>query len=253
MTIDTGKQDNVRRDCGANGDALSELDPQQREAIIQFRLEHGRRWKHQLLQGWMRAALPGPLQQIRNNFGPEWLVRVKDADFREQSTVNEDGSGVRGHEAPVCLTEADYDGEFGNKRHLTRCELVLMPVEVLARFTGSRGEQIDFHERDGKRYFGHYTEADWQSFKEAINRDGMNEPITMHIEWDEPITIYEGSHRLQAAIQSGWKVIAADVRYYGKAESMFRDYSFFRQVTGIKPADGAEDAPKAAPARQRMR
>ena len=249
MTTNTAQQDNVRR----TGSALSELEPQEREAIIQFRQEHGRRWKHQLLQGWMRAAFPGPLQRIRNNYGPEWLVRVKDADFREQSTVKEDGSGVRGHEAPVCLTEADYDGEYGNKRHLTRRELVLVPVEALARFTGSRGEQRDYRESDdGKRYFGNYTDADWHSFKEAINRDGMNEPITINIDLDDPITIYEGNHRLQAAIQSGWKVIAADIRYYGKAESMFRDYSLFRQETGTRPAEVAEDS-RTAPARHRMR
>jgi hypothetical protein len=83
----------------------------------------------------------------------------------------------------------------------------------------------------------------------------MNEPITINIDLDDPITIYEGNHRLQAAIQSGWNVIAADIRYYGKAESMFRDYSFFRQVTGITSAEVAEDAstPTAAPARQRVR
>jgi len=250
MTIDTTQQINVR------GSALSELDPQQREAIVQFRQEHGRRWKHQLLQGWMRAAFPGPLQQIRNNFGPEWLVRVKDADFRERSTVKEEGSGVRGHEAPVCLTEADYDGERGNKRHRTRRELVLMPVEALAHLSGARGEKRDYHETDnGKRYFGNFAESDWQAFKEAINRDGMNEPITINIDLDEPITIYEGNHRLQAAIQSGWKVIAADIRYYGQAESMFRDNSFFRQATGITPGDVAEvgSTPTIAPARQRMR
>ncbi|MBC8641681.1 ParB N-terminal domain-containing protein [Caballeronia sp. EK] len=250
MTIDSAKQDNVPR----NGGALSALDPQQREAIIQFRQEHGRRWKHQLLQGWMRAAFPGPLQQIRNNLGPAWLVKVKDADFREQSTVKEDGSGVRGYEAPVCLTEADYDGERGNKRHRTRRELVLIPVAAVAQLSGARGEKRDYHETgDGKRYFGNFAESDWQAFKEAINRDGMNEPITINIDLDEPITIFEGNHRLQAAIQSGWKVIAADIRYYGKAETMFQDNSFFRQVTEIRPADGAEDAPTAVPARQRMR
>lgn len=249
MTITNAHQEAVRR----SGSALSELDQQEREAIIQFRQEHGRRWKHQLLQGWMRAAYPGLLQRIRNSYGPEWLVRVKDADFREQSTVKEDGSGVRGHEAPACLKEADHEGEFGNKRHLTRRELVLMPVEALSRLTGARGEKREFHESaDGKGYFGNYPETDWQAFKEAVNRDGMNEPITINIDLDEPITIYEGNHRLQAAIQSGWKVIAADIRYYGKAESMFRDYSFFRQATGIKPPEPDQDA-QSADRRQRMR
>jgi hypothetical protein len=97
MRIDTAQQINARR----NGSALSELDPQEREAIIQFRQEHGRRWKHHLLQGWMRAAFPGPLQRIRNNFGPEWLVRVKEADFLEQSALKEDGSSAEDASAPT--------------------------------------------------------------------------------------------------------------------------------------------------------
>jgi hypothetical protein len=97
MTLDTAQQINVRR----NGSALLELDPQEREAIIQFRQEHGRRWKHHLLQGWMRAAFPGPLQRVRNNFGPEWLARVKEADFLKRSTVKENKSGAEDSSTPT--------------------------------------------------------------------------------------------------------------------------------------------------------
>lgn len=248
MTTTKAESVTVRR----TGNALSELDLQEREAIVQFRHEHGRRWKQQLLQGWMRAAYPGLLQRIRNSYGPEWLVRVKDADFREVHAVKEGGSGVRGHEAPVCLSESDHNGEYGNKGHLTRRELVLMPVASLAHLTGARGEKREFNESDGKRYFGNYPETDWQAFKEAVNRDGMSEPITINIDLDAPITIYEGNHRLQAAIQSNWQVIAADIRYYGKAETMFRDNSFFRQETASASVNAAKDTQPSAP-RPRMR
>lgn len=61
--------------------SLDKLTSEQREALLHFRDQHGRSWKNQLLDGWLRAAYPGPLQQIRNSLGPEWLSKVREADF----------------------------------------------------------------------------------------------------------------------------------------------------------------------------
>lgn len=65
--------------------ALDELNTEQRAAIIQFRERFGRNWKSKLMAGWLRAAYPGALQQIRNELGPEWLAKVKESDFRVQA------------------------------------------------------------------------------------------------------------------------------------------------------------------------
>ncbi len=64
--------------------ALDELNTEQRAAIIQFRERFGRNWKSKLMAGWLRAAYPGALQQIRNELGPEWLVKVKESDFKTE-------------------------------------------------------------------------------------------------------------------------------------------------------------------------
>lgn len=56
--------------------SLADLTPEQRGALIAFAQEHGRNWKATLLAGWLRAAFPGYLQQIRNSFGPEWLMKL---------------------------------------------------------------------------------------------------------------------------------------------------------------------------------
>ena len=61
--------------------ALEALSEEQRAALTAFREEHGRTWKSTLHAGWLRAAYPGPLQQIRNEFGPSWLNKLTPADF----------------------------------------------------------------------------------------------------------------------------------------------------------------------------
>ena len=62
--------------------ALDELNTEQRAAIVQFRERFGRNWKSKLMTGWLRAAYPGALQQIRNEIGPEWLAKIKESDFK---------------------------------------------------------------------------------------------------------------------------------------------------------------------------
>lgn len=61
------------------------LTPEQREALIHFRNTHGRSWKTLLLQGWERSKYPGPLQQIRNQYGPEWLAKLPLSAFPKES------------------------------------------------------------------------------------------------------------------------------------------------------------------------
>lgn len=56
---------------------LDDLNPDEREALLEFARSHGTFWKSRLLAGWERAAFPGPLQVIRNRLGPSWLVRVR--------------------------------------------------------------------------------------------------------------------------------------------------------------------------------
>jgi len=71
--------------------SLTQLPPNLVEALVKFRSENGRTWKHKLLSGWLRAAFPGELQQLRNEFGPEWLAGVRDSQFDKLAEATSGG------------------------------------------------------------------------------------------------------------------------------------------------------------------
>jgi hypothetical protein len=55
---------------------------EQLAAIISFAQDNGRNWKAELNHSWMNANYAGRtdghlLQQVRNQFGPSWLVKFK--------------------------------------------------------------------------------------------------------------------------------------------------------------------------------
>jgi hypothetical protein len=59
---------------------VNQLSAEQLKAVIRFAAEHGRTWKSQLNDAWMTGNYVGfvgshLLQQVRNQFGPEWLVK----------------------------------------------------------------------------------------------------------------------------------------------------------------------------------
>ena len=59
------------------------LSPEQIECLKRFAAANGRNWKQVLRDAWMAGGydaasgqyIDGPLQQIRNTFGPSWLTR----------------------------------------------------------------------------------------------------------------------------------------------------------------------------------
>lgn len=58
------------------GRQLGEATAEQWEALQQYADKNGRTWKAQLLDDWMHARVAGPLQQVRNAFGPRWLMLI---------------------------------------------------------------------------------------------------------------------------------------------------------------------------------
>ena len=55
---------------------------EQLDALLRWKLAHGRTWKAKLGDAWMRAGegvlgYEPALQQLRNHFGPTWLQKVK--------------------------------------------------------------------------------------------------------------------------------------------------------------------------------
>jgi hypothetical protein len=71
-------------------DTAPELSDAQRAAMVAFRDDNGRDWKHKLGVLWttgnyVRRGIDkdqaAQLQQVRNQFGPEWLANVKCSDL----------------------------------------------------------------------------------------------------------------------------------------------------------------------------
>ena len=61
--------------------------PEQLAALDMFRSFHGRRWKAVLRDGWEHGIPPdticgGLLQQLRNEFGPAWLIAYRPGDTK---------------------------------------------------------------------------------------------------------------------------------------------------------------------------
>lgn len=63
--------------------SLSDLTPEQRQALVDFRRQYGNNWKYKLLGMWAnghdeRLNNGALLRRIRNNFGPSWLSNLKE-------------------------------------------------------------------------------------------------------------------------------------------------------------------------------
>lgn len=52
-------------------------NPEQMRALVRYARENGRDWKRKLNDAWLRAAEPGLLHEVRNEFGPRWLASFK--------------------------------------------------------------------------------------------------------------------------------------------------------------------------------
>lgn len=55
------------------------LTADQLQALQVYAAQHGRTWKSQLLDLWMsgKNENAGALRQVRNNFGPRWLMKFR--------------------------------------------------------------------------------------------------------------------------------------------------------------------------------
>jgi hypothetical protein len=71
---------------------LDELTPEQRQALLDYvnQFEQNDSWKAQLLDDWLHGIDSGPVQFVRDRFGPQWLERIQPfhlAVFAEQGQL----------------------------------------------------------------------------------------------------------------------------------------------------------------------
>ena len=105
-----------------------------------------------------------------------------------------------------------WEGRVGDMRHLTAKEEGFVPTEYIADLQGARGEIRGQHRnRQGK---------DWEDFKKDIQDRGIQQPIFIVSEPGFGPRIYNGNHRLDAALELGLSEVPIEVRYFGKQEDM---------------------------------
>ena len=122
---------------------------------------------------------------------------------------------------PDLTVVRENEGRYQENKHLTRVETGTIPTIVAVQLAGKKGERHEWHTRGGERYFGNYPEERWNAFVEDIRERGIVEPVFIVVEWvgDRPKAfVYEGNHRIAAAVQADIDDIPVEVRYWGHAE-----------------------------------
>lgn len=110
----------------------------------------------------------------------------------------------------AALQVKDYDGETGNRNHITRSEVGQLPVGAVADMHGVRGEVPGEHRnKQGQA---------WEDFKADIAANGIREPVFITVDHGDEPKLSEGSHRRDAAVELGLSHIPAEIRYFGHAE-----------------------------------
>jgi len=110
------------------------------------------------------------------------------------------------------LERNSWEGRVGEMSHLTAKEEGFVPTEYIADLQGARGEIRGQHRnRQGK---------DWEDFKKDIQDRGIQQPIFIVSEPGFGPRIYNGNHRLDAALELGLSEVPIEARYFGKQEDM---------------------------------
>jgi GNAT superfamily N-acetyltransferase len=129
------------------------------------------------------------------------------------------------------MTARDYEGEVGNRDHITRGENGALPIDVVRNMHGARGEIPGEHRnRQGQA---------WEDFKADIAANGIKEPIFITVDHGQEPVLSEGSHRRDAAVELGHSHIPAEVRYFGHAEQQgtVEERARHHRLAAVHPAD----------------
>lgn len=166
----------------------------------------------------MRTVTP----ETSVGFVPEDVLRWADEQYPRMASWDEDlhprGEGGRfttgdsGGEPEPHLTSRDYEGEVGNRDHITRVEEGTIPTAAIATLEGVNGEQPGQHgarQREG---------ADWDEFLDSVREHGITDPIFITVDYGQAPKISEGNTRRDAAVELGLPEVPVEIRYFGHAE-----------------------------------
>ena len=120
----------------------------------------------------------------------------------------------------AALKAEEYYGKQGRTDHITRYEEGTIPTSEALKLQPPHRyhKRRKWKEKDGKRYFGSYSEARWNEFLEDIRKNGIKTPLWIQVDPGIGPLLMEGNHRVQAAAQLGLAEVPVTIKYYGLAE-----------------------------------
>ena len=102
----------------------------------------------------------------------------------------------------------------GGKNDITRQDKGQINPGLIAHIPGANNEQKLFAAKQS----GRMTRDEWRAFKRDLSNNGMQYPITIFKEKDGTIHIWEGNHRLAAALEMEWSQVPVEIHYFGNSQ-----------------------------------
>lgn len=140
------------------------------------------------------------------------------AGLIQATAANRPRTGTIVREWPLArtaaLTTKQYEGEVGNREHITQNGQGTLPIDVVRNMPGVKGERPGEHRnRQGQA---------WDDFLTDIQENGIREPIFITVDHDDVPRISEGNHRRDAAVELGLDEVPVEVRWFGHAEQQHK-------------------------------
>ena len=146
----------------------------------------------------------------------------------------------------------DYEGEYGNKRHMTRTVRGVLPVKDLLNLKGKKGEHEAFiynptsktySRNPDSKHAPRYDQEKWDNLVRSIRVDGFNPRYPIFIVSDPGIgpKVSEGNHRIRAAHEAGLTHIPVEIRYFGHSERNYRVSDKESPTKAYETPKGPED------------
>jgi 8-oxo-dGTP pyrophosphatase MutT (NUDIX family)/GNAT superfamily N-acetyltransferase len=97
---------------------------------------------------------------------------------------------------------------------LTRKDLARLDPQTFAHLPGRNKE----HELFARNKYGRMSPQKWTAFMRSVKAKGVVNPIQIFKEKDGRVHIWEGNHRIRAAIQAGVKEVPFEISYMGNSQ-----------------------------------
>ena len=145
--------------------------------------------------------------------GMELFRAIHDRDEPEFREAPEHWGYEKTATAEPQLRVQDYEGEEGNRDHITRVERGMVPIEWVRNLMGASGERPGEHRN--------HQGLDWEAFKDVLSaggEGGIHAPLFITVDHGQEPLISEGNHRRDAYAELGATHVPAEIRYFGHAE-----------------------------------